>query len=148
MSNPLVGGPVQGDRLVFGENSWLALLEATGIIGAILAVWLMITYLLQMRDLWEVSKSKKMAYPADFCLAGLAALFVGSFLEPYLLGVITLPVLALVIYSFASERVLSVARNPALSPSLKTRVSKRRGSSRKARLRRRLIRGEPEEQQA
>lgn len=107
LAHPLFGAPIRGDRLGFGENSWLAILQSTGVIGGAMLLSLLVRITTLAYRLFQLERRAGRALPAvDFCLAGLVTLFVGSFLEAYLLGIITLPILALLTYSAASDHLL------------------------------------------
>jgi hypothetical protein len=125
---PVFGAPVVGERLGFGENSWLALIATAGSLGAAVLVWLLVAIARELRDLWRARRAPgRSSLPFDFCIAGLVSLFVGSFLEAYLLGIITLPILALMLFSASSERLVSgsVVSKPKrlrkVAPALRSR---------------------------
>lgn len=118
LRHPFIGEPISGNRIGFGENSWLGLLQKAGLAGGACLVWLLFEIAHSMKRLrGRIRLAGHSLISAEFCLAGLLALFVGSFLEAYLLGIITLPILALLTYAVSIEHILKGAGSKKLKRS-------------------------------
>ncbi|MGC1481899.1 MAG: hypothetical protein WA771_15475 [Chthoniobacterales bacterium] len=117
LEHPVIGPPIVGERLGFGENSWLALLATAGTAGLACLAWLLTLVVSSIARLvrYQLAVEHPLAH-VDFCLAGLIALFAGSFLEAYLLGIITLPILAILTYSAAADRFLEHTKEERSTP--------------------------------
>ncbi|MBU7586817.1 MAG: O-antigen ligase domain-containing protein [Nostoc sp. TH1S01] len=99
ISNPLFGSPLQGDRLVFGESSWLAAGDTTGLIGFIPILMMGLGCLKMMLELHKLShKRPNYSLHSSTVIAGLAGLLTGSFSEALLLGNISFSVFSLLMY--------------------------------------------------
>lgn len=112
--HPLFGRPEIGDQFRSGENSWLGLMAATGVLGVGVLLWLLVRIAMNVRDLYRFIPLKYRLLDVDFCVAGLLAIFAGSFFEAYLLGVITMPVLFIAMLSAACESTIRDCKRHAL----------------------------------
>jgi len=111
MSNPLFGSPLEGGRLVFGENSWLAAGDTTGLIGFIPIVMMGLGCLSMMFELHKFSSTKPTYFlHSSTVIAGLAGLLVGSFSEAILLGNLSFPVFSLLMYLSLGKYLLDLDR--------------------------------------
>ncbi len=112
LSNPLFGAPLTGERLGFGENSWLAVAAATGIVGLAAAGYFAYQCLKFMLKLSRIgSRIPQYRLHCDTVIMGLSVLLVGSILEAYLLGLITFALLALGIYLVLGQFLIEVDRH-------------------------------------
>ncbi|NEO94739.1 MAG: O-antigen ligase family protein [Moorea sp. SIO3G5] len=108
-NNPFFGAPLRGDRLGYGENSWLAAGATLGLMGFIPMVMFGIECLKMIVKLMGLSKRQ----PAYFLhcstvIAGLASLLVGSFFEAFLLGNLSFSLLVTLIYLCLGQYLLEV----------------------------------------
>ncbi|MFN6471286.1 MAG: O-antigen ligase family protein [Nostoc sp. SerVER01] len=111
MSNPFFGSPLYGGRLVFGENSWLAAGDTTGLIGFIPIVMMGLGCLKMMFELHKLSNRKPNYFlHSSTVIAGLAGLLVGSFSEAILLGNLSFPVFSLLMYLSLGKYLLDLDR--------------------------------------
>ncbi|MFN6561177.1 MAG: O-antigen ligase family protein [Nostoc sp. ChiSLP01] len=109
MSSPLFGSPLQGGRLVFGENSWLAAGDTTGLMGFIPIVLMGLGCLKMMFELHKLSHKKSTYFlHSSTVIAGLAGLLVGSFSEALLLGNLSFPVFSLLMYLSLGKYLLDL----------------------------------------
>lgn len=95
VEHPLLGKPLdQGERLGFGENSFLAAGAGLGIVGfatvLIFAVFLIDT----MRRLVALERSLGWVPELSLCFSVIGSTLVGSFFEAVLLGIFTMPLIA------------------------------------------------------
>ncbi len=99
LNYPVFGAPLRGDRLAFGENSYGAIAASLGAMGLI-PLFIMIRGLLVLsRKLWRISKqSKEDKHYHLMVVAGIIAMLVGAFLEAYLVGNLTWPLIMLLTY--------------------------------------------------
>ncbi|RCJ23225.1 hypothetical protein A6S26_01315 [Nostoc sp. ATCC 43529] len=111
MNNIVFGSPLQGGRLVFGENSWLAAGDTTGLIGFIPIVMMGLGCLRMMFELHKLSSTKPTYFlHGSTVIAGLAGLLVGSFSEAILLGNLSFPVFSLLMYLSLGKYLLDLDR--------------------------------------
>ncbi|MEH2048733.1 O-antigen ligase family protein [Nostoc sp.] len=109
INNPLFGAPLYGNRLVFGENSWLAAGANTGLIGLIPLVVMGIGCLKMILKLHKLSKRNSSYFlHSSTVIAGLSCLFSGSFSEALLLGNLSFPVMALLLYLSLGKYLLDM----------------------------------------
>lgn len=109
-NNILFGAPLRGDRIGFGESSWLATAANLGLMGLIPLLcfgWFSIKMII---DLYRISKF----YPAknlhcSVVIAGLSCLLVGSFSEAFLLGNLTFALIALLIYLSLGQYLIELS---------------------------------------
>ncbi|WP_414563554.1 MULTISPECIES: O-antigen ligase family protein [unclassified Anabaena] len=108
-SNPLFGSPLQGDRLVFGENSWLAAGDTTGLVGFIPIVMVGLGCLKMMFELHKLSNRKPNYFlQSSTVIAGLTGLLAGSFSEALLLGNLSFSVFSLLMYLSLGKYLLDL----------------------------------------
>jgi len=96
---PVFGAPLKGERFRYGENSWLAVAASFGILGLIPLVifgWLCLQMMLKLNKLSQLDPKHLRLY--QLVISGLFSLLVGSYLEAYLLGNITFPLLCIFLY--------------------------------------------------
>ncbi|MDZ8079513.1 MAG: O-antigen ligase domain-containing protein [Nostoc sp. DcaGUA01] len=111
MSNPIFGSPLEGGRLVFGENSWLAAGDTTGLIGFIPIVMMGLGCLKMMFELHKLSNTKSIYFlHSSTVIAGLVGLLAGSFSEAILLGNLSFPVFSLLMYLSLGKYLLDLDR--------------------------------------
>ncbi|WP_099237310.1 O-antigen ligase family protein [Synechococcus sp. BDU 130192] len=98
-AHPFFGAPLQSDRLGYGENSWLAIAANLGIVGLIPLFFFGVSCIRLILKLDQIAtRSPMYSLHSNTIIAGLAALLVGSIFEAFLLGTITFPSLALLLY--------------------------------------------------
>lgn len=114
LQNPFIGSERMGDQFRSGENSWLGLLAGTGMLGGAALIWLLVRGVAVSKELLKHSHWEQHKDEVDFCLAGIFAVFAGSFFEAYLVGVITMPVLFIAVLSVACEVTLERCRHQDL----------------------------------
>ncbi|WP_066425176.1 O-antigen ligase [Anabaena sp. 4-3] len=96
---PIFGAPLNGERVNFAENTWLAAGATTGIIGLIPLLMMGFGCLQMMFRLTKISKKNPNYFlHTSTVIAGLACLISGSFSEALLLGNMSFPVMALILY--------------------------------------------------
>ncbi len=115
IENPLFGEALVGDRVGFGENSWLAMASNTGVIGLIPLLLFGAAIIGLLLSLFRIRSNAEDKLVIDVIMAGLLGLMVGSVLEGYLLGVITLPVILIQIYALIGSRLIILYRPQYLS---------------------------------
>lgn len=99
MNNLLFGTPLRGDRLGYGENSWLAAGATLGLVGLIPLVIFGVGCIKMMLQLNKLSMKKSMySLQCNTIIAGLMSLLVGSIFEAFLLGNLTFSLMALLMY--------------------------------------------------
>ena len=99
MNNVLFGVPLRGDRLGYGENSWLAAGASLGLVGLIPLVMFGVGCIKMMLRLNELSTKKPTYYlQCNTVIAALMSLLVGSIFEAFLLGNLTFSLMALLMY--------------------------------------------------
>lgn len=107
MNNLFFGAPLNGDRLRFGESSWLGVANGLGLIGLIPMLMLGFAVIGQMMRLDKLSrKNPANYYSCSVVVSGLAALLVGSFAEAYLLGNLTFSVFVFIQYLLLGHYLL------------------------------------------
>jgi O-Antigen ligase len=99
INNPFFGVPLRGDRLGYGENSWLAAGANLGLLGFIPLVIFGLDCIKIIFSLNELEK-RQPAYSiqCSTVIAGLISLLVGSFFEAFLLGNLTAFLMAILMY--------------------------------------------------
>lgn len=105
--NPLFGAPHMGGQFRSGENSWLGLMSSTGLVGLACLIWLLYQFGTNAVAIYRLKTKNVSKLDLDFCLAGLLGVFAGSFFEAYLLGIITMPVMFILMLSACCESVLN-----------------------------------------
>jgi hypothetical protein len=112
MDNILFGVPLeQGGRLGYGENSWLAVGAALGLVGFIPMIMMgwesvkMIWQLIQLSN-----RNSYYFFQSSVVIAGLGSMLVGSCFEPFLLGNLAFSMLAFLIYLLMGAYLIEVDR--------------------------------------
>jgi O-Antigen ligase len=109
MNNPLFGSPLQGDRLGFGENTWLAAGDTTGLVGFIPVLLMGLGCLKMMLELYKLSNRNSSYFlQTSTVIAGLAGLIAGSFSEALLLGNLSFSVMSLLMYLSLGKYLLDM----------------------------------------
>ena len=109
ISNPFFGTPLRGDRLGYGENSWLAAgatLGLAGFIPMLMVGWECLKLIWQLNQI--SNRRPQYFFQVSSVVAGLASLLVGSFFEAFLLGNLTFSLLAFLIYLFMGQYLVEV----------------------------------------
>ncbi|QEI42499.1 hypothetical protein BMF77_03109 [Dolichospermum sp. UHCC 0315A] len=108
---PLFGMPFVGDRLRFGESSWLGVLGSMGLVGAIPMFMFGWTSLQMIFKLDHLSKIRPDYYlKCSVVIAGLLSLLVGGASEAYLLGNLTFSLLAVFLYLVLGNYLIEFAQ--------------------------------------
>ena len=108
---PLFGAPFEGDRLRFGESSWLGVLGSMGLVGAIPMFMFGWTSLQMIFKLDHLSKIRPDYYlKCSVVMAGLLSLLVGGISEAYLLGNLTFSLLAVFLYLVLGNYLIEFAQ--------------------------------------
>lgn len=108
---PLFGAPFVGDRLRFGESSWLGVLGSMGLVGAIPMFMFGWSSLQMIFKLDHLSKIRPDYYlKCSFVMAGLLSLLVGGASEAYLLGNLTFSLLAVFLYLVLGNYLIEFAQ--------------------------------------
>lgn len=90
---PLAGKPFRlGMRCRFGESSWLGAAAHAGLLGLVPMILAVGTVGWQWLRIRQSRRAFRATWAMPFAIAGLLMLLAGSFLEAYLLGVVTFPV--------------------------------------------------------
>jgi hypothetical protein len=110
--NILFGAPLaQNSRLGYGENSWLSVGAALGLVGfipMILMGWESLKMILQLTQL--SNRNSYYFFQASAVVAGIGSMLVGSCFEAFLLGNITFSLLAFLTYLMMGGYLLEVER--------------------------------------
>lgn len=108
---PLFGAPFRGDRLTFGESSWLGVLGSLGFAGALPMLMFAWTSLQMIFKLDRLSKISPDYYlKCSVVMAGLLSLLVGGISEAYLLGNLTFSILAVFLYLILGNYLIESAQ--------------------------------------
>jgi hypothetical protein len=110
-NNILFGAPLEGDRMGFGENSWLAAASNLGLFGfipMILMAWESIKLMLQLNKLGN--RNSYYFFQSSLVIAGVGSMLVGACLEAFLLGNITFSLLAFLNYLIMGAYLIEVDR--------------------------------------
>ena len=106
---PILGAPLGGDRLGFGESSWLATAASLGLAGLIPLLLFGISCGKMMIQLSAISKRQPESYlQCSVVISGIACLLVGSFFEAYLLGTLSSALLTLLIYLSLGQYIIEL----------------------------------------
>lgn len=104
---PIFGLPVNGDRIIFGENSWLGVAAQFGWTGLIPMLFFGFGMIHKIISLWKTRiYNKAKANELSLCFAGLVSLITGSFSEAYLLGNLSFPVMSMILYLILADASL------------------------------------------
>ena len=108
---PLFGAPFVGDRLRFGESSWLGVLGSMGLVGAIpmfMFGWSSLQMIFKLDHLSKIRPDYYLKY--SFVMSGLLSLLVGGISEAYLLGNLTFSLLAVFLYLVLGNYLIEFAQ--------------------------------------
>jgi hypothetical protein len=106
---PLFGVPLQGERLGYGESSWLAAGANLGLLGFLPLVMFGLECLKMILQLNKLTHKNPIYFlQSSTVIAGLASLLVGSFSEAFLLGNLTFSLLALLMYLSLGKYLIEV----------------------------------------
>jgi hypothetical protein len=108
-NNILFGAPLEGERLGYGESSWLGAGSTLGLLGFIPLVMMGLE---TVRLMWQLNNlSNRNSYyffQSSTVIAGLGGNLVGSFFEAFLLGNITFSLFSLLLYLILGGYLLEV----------------------------------------
>ncbi len=108
-NNILFGKPLEGDRLGYGESSWLAAGANLGLLGFIPLVMMGLESISLMWQLNNLSnRNSYYFFQSSTVIAGLGGNLVGSFFEAFLLGNITFSLFSLLLYLIMGAYLLEV----------------------------------------
>jgi hypothetical protein len=110
-NNIMFGAPLYGDRMGYGENSWLAAGGNLGLVGFIpmtLMGWESLKMIWQLNQLGN--RNRYYFFQSSAVMAGLGSLLIGSIFEPFLLGNITFSLMAFLTYLVMGGYLLEVDR--------------------------------------
>jgi hypothetical protein len=108
---PLFGAPLRGDRLGYGENSWLATGASLGIVGLIPLTLFGMSCGQMLWRLYRIAQDKPYYFRfANPIITGVLSLFTGSIFEAFLLGTITFPLLVLLLYLSLGQYLIEFER--------------------------------------
>jgi len=111
MNYPIFGQPFTGDRLRYGESSWLAAGAALGLLGFVPLVLFGLESVKMIRKLDRFAiKCPDYYLHCSVVIAGLVSLLLGSFTEAYLLANITFSLLAILLYQVMGTYLLELER--------------------------------------
>jgi hypothetical protein len=109
--NILFGAPLEGDRLGYGENSWLSAGASLGLLGFIPMVMMGWE---SLKLMWQLNLlGKRQPYYFFQCsavIAGIGSLLIGSCFEAYLLGNLTFSLIAFLTYLLMGTYLIEVDR--------------------------------------
>lgn len=109
INNPFFGAPLEGDRLGYGESSWLAAGATLGIVGLLPLMLFGLDCLRMIGKLIQTAKKQpRYALHCNTVIAGVTALLTGSFSEAFLLGNLTFSLMALLMYLSMGSCLLEV----------------------------------------
>jgi hypothetical protein len=107
LSHPLFGQPLMpGERLGFGENSYLASGATLGLAGLSLALGLAFTVILQVWALMNLEAKFGWSPQTALPIAILSTCLIGAFFEAFLLGIFTFPLMAMLYTSFIADTMI------------------------------------------
>lgn len=108
---PLFGAPFRGERLLFGESSWLGVLGSLGLVGAVpmlMFAWTSLQMIFKLDRLSTISPDYYLK--CSVVMAGLLSLLVGGISEAYLLGNLTFSILAVFLYLVLGNYLIEVTQ--------------------------------------
>ena len=111
VKNPLFGTPMQGDRMIPGENSWLSAGANLGLMGFVpmtMVGWESAQLIWQLNQL--SNRNSYYFYQSSTVMAGLGSMLVGSWFEGFLLGNITFSLIAFLTYLLLGAYLVEVDR--------------------------------------
>ena len=99
MNYVVFGVPLRGDRLGYGENSWLAAGASLGLVGLIPLLMFGVECIRMMLRLNQICTVKPIySLQCNTVIAALISLMIGSIFEAFLLGNLTFALMALLMY--------------------------------------------------
>ncbi|UXE61041.1 MAG: O-antigen ligase family protein [Woronichinia naegeliana WA131] len=104
IANPLFGSPLTGDRMRFGENSWLGVASGLGLSGLIPMLifgWLVIQKIISLDKI--AKKNPNYYVYCSSISAGLISMMIGSISEAFLLANLNFYLYALLQYLILSQ---------------------------------------------
>jgi O-antigen ligase len=105
--NPIFGVEITGERLGFGENSWLAMASSAGIVGLIPLLAFGVSLIsLCLSLLMRPYADQRDRARRDATVGCIASILLGSLFEAYLLGTLTAPVYMIVLAGIMGQRML------------------------------------------
>jgi hypothetical protein len=111
LKNIIFGAPLEGGRLGYGENTWLAVASNLGLIGLIpmlMVGWESIKLMWQLNQL--SNRDAYYFFPSSVVIAGIGSILTGACLEASLLGNISFSVLVFLAYLIMGGYLLEVDR--------------------------------------
>jgi hypothetical protein len=111
LNNIVFGAPLEGGRLGYGENTWLAVASNLGLIGLIPMImvgWESLKMMWQLNQL--SSRDEYYVSTSSVIIAGVGSILVGACLEASLVGNITFSVLVFLAYLVMGGYLLEVDR--------------------------------------
>lgn len=104
---PLYGAPLKGDRVGYGENSWLAAGASLGLLGFIPLLLFAISTIRSMFNLSAIAaRQTSISLESSVVISGISSLLVGSFFEAFLLGNLTYPLIALMVFLLLMQTII------------------------------------------
>jgi len=104
---PILGAPLRGERIVYGESSWLATAANLGLVGLVPLCLFGTACVKMMIRLFDISKQQPVYYlQCSTVISGIACLLVGSFFEPFLLGNVSSTLLTMLLYLSLGQYIL------------------------------------------
>jgi hypothetical protein len=111
INNLLFGVPLEGDRMGYGENSWLAVASNLGLVGFIPMLMMGWESLKLMWQMYRLSRRQPYYFlQSSTVIAGLGSLLVGSLFEGFLVGNITFSLFAFLTYLLMGAYLIEVDR--------------------------------------
>jgi hypothetical protein len=127
-NNILFGAPMEGERLGYGESSWLATGANLGLLGFIPLVCMGLETIRLMFQLNNLSsRNSYYFFQSSTVIAGLGGNLVGSFFEAFLLGNITFSLFSLLLYLIMGAYLLEVDRLRTYHARFEAEVDDRAG---------------------
>lgn len=119
VEHPLLGKPLdQGERLGFGENSFLTAGAGLGLVGFATVLIFALFLINSMRRLLVLERSLGWAPELSLCFSVIGSTLVGSFFEAVLLGIFTMPLIAALHVALWASTVVERVR----SNEIRTRI--------------------------
>lgn len=110
MEYPLFGMPLQGDRVGFGENSWLAVAATTGVVGLTPLLLFGAECVKMIAKMLTLSRQYPYYYfHCSVVISGISGLLVGSMAEAFLVGILSTPITALLMFLLMGNYLLQEA---------------------------------------
>ncbi len=108
---PIFGEPIQNGRIGVGENSWLTAGATLGLVGLVPLLLFGLECLKLLISLVRLaSQVPRYFFHCSLVISGLVSLLVGSFSEAFLLGNLTFPLFALLVYIALGDYLVNVVQ--------------------------------------